>query len=42
MAGSSARRARTVSTFFELSQRGIEASLCRHLSLGLGLGLVVF
>ena len=32
MAGSSARSARTVSTFLELSHRGMEASLCRHFS----------
>jgi len=32
MAGSSAKSARTVSTFLDESQRGIEASLCRHFS----------
>ena len=32
MAGSSARSARTVSTFLELSQRGMDASLCLHFS----------
>ena len=31
MAGSSASNARTVSTFLELSQRGMDASLWRHL-----------
>ena len=31
MAGSSASNARTVSTFLDESQRGMEASLCRHL-----------
>ena len=31
IAGSSARRALTVSTFLDESQRGMEASLCRHL-----------
>jgi len=32
IAGSSARSARTVSTFLELSQRGMDASLWRHFS----------
>ena len=32
MAGSSASNARTVSTFLELSHRGMDASLCLHFS----------
>ena len=32
IAGSSASNARTVSTFLELSQRGMDASLCLHFS----------